>query len=313
MQYRRIVPILPPFLCLLLLLSAVFAPLTDAALIEETWNIAYKFVRPDGVEKLVPVVNNQYPGPTLRGAPNDTVRITVINNLPTESTSIHWHGIKQVRTPWSDGVPGVSQCAIGPDQSFVYEFTLDAPGTLWWHSHSGFQKSSLYGFIIVDGDQDIVGNYPEFTILLNDWYHTSSDEQIAGLFQQPFRWVGDAQSLLFNGRGQFDCSQTSKSCDPNSPDAGPAEFFVQPDTTYRLRLVGSSSLAFLNFGIDAHKVELVEAETTLLRPFTTDFLDLGPGQSVSVLLRTKTVKELNAIKNNNGEFTCLTSASARGF
>lgn len=284
-------------ICALLLISA-----SDAALVEQTWHIAYKFVRPDGVEKLVPVVNNQYPGPTLRVRPDDTVRITVVNNLPTDTTSIHWHGIKQFNTAWSDGVPDITQCAIGPGQSFVYEFTPDAPGTLWWHSHSGFQKSSLYGFIIIDGDQDIVGDYPEINILLNDWYHTSGPEQIAGLFQQPFRWVGDAQSLLFDGRGQFDCSMTNKSCDPNAEDAGPAVFEVKPATTYRLRLVGSSALSFLNFGIDAHSVELIEAETTLLRPFTTDFLDLSPGQSVSALLRTKTVKELNALENNNGTF-----------
>lgn len=280
------------------LLSLLYLSVRSRVISEE-WRISYKFVSPDGVEKLVPVVNGQYPGPTLRGSPGDEVRIRVINQLPTESTSIHWHGIKQTGTPWADGVPDVTQCAIGPGQEFLYAFVLDAPGTLWWHSHSGFQKSSLYGFIIVDGDQHEVGEYEEINLLLNDWYHTASDVQIAGLFQTDFRWVGDADSLLINGQGVFDCNQTKKDCMETTPPV----IDVQPDTTYRLRLVGASSLAFINFGIDKHPLTLIEAETTLLRPFQTNFLDLAAGQSVSALLRTKSLSELNAIKNNNGMST----------
>eukprot|EP00171_Calliarthron_tuberculosum_P011657 IDg11657t1 len=127
-----------------------------AALIQQTWEIDYSFVSPDGVEKAVPVVNQQMPGPTLRATVGDHVRITVVNRMPSESTSIHWHGIKQIGTPWSDGVPGITQCAIAPGDSFTYEFMLDAPGTLWWHSHSALQKGSLYGLIIINGDENYV-------------------------------------------------------------------------------------------------------------------------------------------------------------
>lgn len=33
------------------------------------------------------------------------------------------------------GVPGITQCPIGPGEEFLYEFKLDAPGTLWWHRY----------------------------------------------------------------------------------------------------------------------------------------------------------------------------------
>lgn len=36
--------------------------LSTAALIEQTWTVDYKFVAPDGVEKLVPAINGQVPG-----------------------------------------------------------------------------------------------------------------------------------------------------------------------------------------------------------------------------------------------------------
>lgn len=202
----------------------------------------------------------------------------------------------------ASGVPGISQCPIGPGESFTYDFVLDAPGTLWWHSHTALQKSSLYGAIIVDGDERIVGNYPEFTLLLNDWYHASGDSQIAGLSAVPFRWVGDAQSLLINGRGDFNCSATNRTCDPDSPEKGPAVFDVKPDTTYRLRIIGASSLAFINLNIDGHELQLIETETTILKPFKTRFLDVGAGQSYSALLHTKTRAELAATEHNNGTF-----------
>ena len=278
--------------------------LTYAKLIEQDWIITLKEVSPDGVPKVVPVVNGQYPGPVLRGVVGDKVRITVHNLLPTETTSIHWHGIKQTGTPWSDGTPGITQCPIGPGESFVHEFELDLPGTLWWHSHSGLQKSSLYGAIIVDGDQKEVGQYEERILLLNDWYHASQNVQLEGLTRpfEDFKWVGDPQSLLFNGQGQFNCNETKKDCDPTHPDAGPNIIDVKPNTTYRLRIIGASSLAFLNFGIQDHLLRMVEAETSLLTPFNTRFLDIGSGQSFSALLRTKSVKQLKKMKNNNGMY-----------
>ncbi|KAI0556525.1 ascorbate oxidase, partial [Gracilaria domingensis] len=289
-------------LSLVLLLVFTTTAISQAAFINQTWTITYKTVLPDGRKKLVPVVNNQYPGPTLRGKVNDIVEITVINRLPTETTTIHWHGIKQTGTPWSDGVPGISQCPIGPGETFVYRFKLDAPGTLWWHSHSGLQKSSLYGAIIIDGDQNVVGKHKDIVLLLNDWYHESGASQIAGLVGVPFRWVGDAQSFLMNGKGDFNCTQAdieTEKCDPGTEEKGPLIIDVEPSTTYRLRIVGASSLAFLNFNIDAHKLRMVEAETTLLRPFNTRFLDVGPGQSYSALLRTKSLRQLRRTRRNN--------------
>lgn len=274
-----------------------------ARLISEEWTVSEKTIAPDGVYKTVPLVNGIYPGPTLRGHVGDNVRIILHNNY-TEAISLHWHGIKQQGTVWSDGVPGVTQCAVAPGQMFVYTFLLDTPGTLWWHSHSDFQKSSMQGALIVDGDQDIVGEHPEHTMILNDWFHISGKEQIEGLLQPPesFVWVGDAQSLHFNGKGDFDCAQTNLTCNANAPDKGPSVFDVEPNSTYRLRIIGSSSISYMNLNIDNHSLSVIEAETTLVEPFETEYLDVATGQSYSVLLRTKSIEELDAIEDNNGLF-----------
>lgn len=35
-------------------------------------------------------------------------------------------------TPWSDGVPGLSQTPIEPGESYVYRFTAYPPGQYWY-------------------------------------------------------------------------------------------------------------------------------------------------------------------------------------
>src|SRR3546814_16214947 len=59
------------------------------------------------------------PGPTIEAVEGDRVRIYVTNRLP-EATSVHWHGI--LLPSGMDGVAGLNQPAIAPDETFVYEF-----------------------------------------------------------------------------------------------------------------------------------------------------------------------------------------------
>lgn len=290
---------------LLLLALLLLVTSSICADIEQEWIISLKDVRPDGVLKTVPVVNGMYPGPELRGKAGQSVRIVVRNLLPEESTTIHWHGIKQIGTVSSDGVPDITQCPIEPGETFTYEFILDAPGTLWWHSHSDFQKSSLYGAIVIEGDEDQLPHYDEErTILLNDWFHQDSGEALTNILApQPNFGLPTFNSILLNGRGNFNCSSDpSKDCDPTHPDTGPLVIDVEPSKTYRLRLIGAATDSFLNFGIVEHRLRIIEAETTLLRPFNSRYIDVNAGQSYSVLLQAKNIKQLGEKRGNNGNF-----------
>ncbi|MBP0625095.1 multicopper oxidase family protein [Cupriavidus consociatus] len=76
--------------------------------------------------------NGQSPGPTIEVVEGDRVRIFVTNRLP-EQTSLHWHG--QRLPNGMDGVSGVTQKAILPGKTFVYEFTARRPGTFMYHPH----------------------------------------------------------------------------------------------------------------------------------------------------------------------------------
>ncbi len=77
--------------------------------------------------------NGQSPGPTIEVVEGDRLRIFVTNKLP-EVTSVHWHG---QRLPCGmDGVTGLTQPAIPPGKTFVYEFEARRPGTFMYHSHA---------------------------------------------------------------------------------------------------------------------------------------------------------------------------------
>lgn len=112
---------------ILLLLSV---PSSLAATISYDWNIGFVTAAPDGVSRQVIGINGQWPLPVIEGTVGDTVTINVTNNLGTQSTGLHFHGINQKGTPFMDGPSAVSQCPIPPGSSFTYTFQVSSSKTL---------------------------------------------------------------------------------------------------------------------------------------------------------------------------------------
>lgn len=125
----------------------------------------------DGRSFAVWAYNGQVPGPTLRVGLGDTVRVRFTNNL-SQPTTIHWHG---VRVPNAmDGVPGVTQPAIQPGETFVYEFTPKDAGTFWFHPHlrsSEQVERGLFGALIVEDAAPLPYSRDELWVL-DDWLLT---------------------------------------------------------------------------------------------------------------------------------------------
>ncbi|CAN6169637.1 unnamed protein product [Urochloa humidicola] len=260
------------------------------------WEISNMFWSPDCEEKVVIGINGQFPGPTIRARAGDTIHVELKNALHTEGVVIHWHGIRQIGTPWADGTAAISQCAINPEETFTYRFVVDKPGTYFYHGHYGMQRAAgLYGSLIVDvaeGEEEPFKYDGELNLLLSDWYHESIHTQMVMLSSKPFRWIGEPQSLLINGRGQFNCSLAAAhkpgatQCAAVNRQCAPVILPVQPNKTYRLRLASTTSLASLNLAIGNHKLTVVEADGNYVDPFAVDDIDLYSGDSYSVLLTT---------------------------
>ncbi|WP_371753168.1 multicopper oxidase family protein [Ferviditalea candida] len=119
--------------------------------------------------------NNSVPGPEIRVKQGETVKVRLTNRLP-EPVTIHWHGIPVPNA--MDGIPGVTQNAVQPGQSFTYEFKAEVPGTYWYHSHQDSVNQvdrGLYGaFIVEPKDADKVDR--DYTLVLDEWMSSGIPE-----------------------------------------------------------------------------------------------------------------------------------------
>lgn len=97
--------------------------------------------------------NGQVPGPLLHIREGDEVKVEFVNLSSMEHT-IHWHGMHQIGSWRSDGVPNVTQQAVPPGGSYLYHFIATRPGTLWYHCHVNVPEHvglrGMWGPLIVE-------------------------------------------------------------------------------------------------------------------------------------------------------------------
>jgi FtsP/CotA-like multicopper oxidase with cupredoxin domain len=96
------------------------------------------------------LADQSFPGQLIEADEGDTITVYVHNMNEAESVSIHWHGIHQDGTPYSDGSSFITQCALGPLQEQEYVFLAYPPGTHYWHEHASYHYvDGITGPIIV--------------------------------------------------------------------------------------------------------------------------------------------------------------------
>jgi len=114
--------------------------------------------------------NGSTPGPTIEAVEGDRIRILVTNRLK-EHTTIHWHGL--ILPSGMDGVGGLNQPQIGPDETFAYEFTLLQHGSHMYHPHADEMVQLAVGmmgmFIIHPKNGEAVHIDRDYCFLLHNW------------------------------------------------------------------------------------------------------------------------------------------------
>ncbi|XP_057524932.1 L-ascorbate oxidase-like [Amaranthus tricolor] len=258
------------------------------------WDVKYEFRSPDCCKKLVITINGIFPGPTIKAEQGDTIIVEVTNNLFTENLAIHWHGIRQIGTPWYDGTNGVTQCPILPGDTFVYKFVVDRAGTFLYHSHYGMQRTQgLNGMIEVSlplGQSHPFSYDFDSSILLMDWYHKSASE-LAALITSTSHTMEDPQSLLIEGRGSFDSPLAERALRSNmvmpstSHECSPFVLTVVSGKTYRLRIGSLTFVSSLNFEIEGHNMTIIEADGHYVEPLEVQSLYIYSGETYSVLVK----------------------------
>ncbi|KAG0151281.1 hypothetical protein CROQUDRAFT_720004 [Cronartium quercuum f. sp. fusiforme G11] len=250
---------------------------------------------PDGFERVMLVINDQFPGPLIEANEGDTISVMVKNQLNVD-VSIHWHGMYQHGTPWMDGVTGVTQCAIPAGSSFLYEFTITGQfGTYWYHAHSqALNADGIAGPLIVHSPRDPLKRGVDYDrdmiLFMSDWYHDLSINILAGQLSSAGYKGNTAapspNSALINGVGQFDCqyAEPGTKCGPNK---GPLIVTVGKKQRTRLRLIQGGSHAMFRVSADLHPLTVVEVDSTGVRsPGPVHRVPFHNGQRYSVILDT---------------------------
>ncbi|KQL50199.1 copper oxidase [Brevibacillus choshinensis] len=133
----------------------------------------------DNTMKTAWTYNGTVPGPQLRVKQGETIKVFLNNELP-EPVTIHWHGLPVPNN--MDGIPGVTQNAVKPRESFTYQFKVDVPGTYWYHSHQNSVDQvdkGLYGSIVVE-PKNAEPVDKDFTLVLDEWMQDDSMADMHG-------------------------------------------------------------------------------------------------------------------------------------
>nr|GMD52998.1 laccase-12-like [Ipomoea batatas] len=223
-------------------------------------------------------VNGQFPGPTLEVNNGDTLEIKVINKAQYNVT-IHWHGVRQIRTAWADGPEFITQCPIRPGGSYTYRFTINGQeGTLWWHAHSSWLRATVYGALIIRPREGESYPFPKPTretpVVLGEWWNANPIDVIRQA-QRTGAAPNVSDAFTINGQpgDLFKCS--SKETVVVQVDSG---------ETNLLRVINAALNQQLFFSVANHKLTVVGADASYVKPFTTSVIMLGPGQTTDVLI-----------------------------
>ncbi|EXC01488.1 hypothetical protein L484_022065 [Morus notabilis] len=267
-----------PWVRVLILVACLFPASVECMVRHYKFNVVLKNSTKLCSSKQIVTVNGKFPGPTIYAREDDTLLVKVVNHVKY-NLSIHWHGIRQLRTGWADGPAYITQCPIQPGQQFVYNFTITGQrGTLWWHAHILWLRATVHGAIVILPKRGVPYPFPrphkEKVLVLGEWWKSDVEAVInealkSGLAPN----VSDAHTI--NGQPGPVSGCTSQ---------GGFTLPVGASKTYLLRIVNAALNEELFFKIAGHQLTVVEVDAVYTKPFKTGTVIIAPGQTTNVLL-----------------------------
>jgi len=227
--------------------------------------------------------NGEVPGPEIRVREGEVIRVVLKNYLP-EETTIHWHGVP---VPYlMDGVPNVTQNAVAPGETFIYEFEAKPAGSFIYHSHVNYQlDQGLYGALIIEPSRQDDSYDREYTLVLEDWVMRDGGGTAATQRRPPMGMMG---GMMRGRRG---------SRIPDDPllepvyDGYAVNGRVYPETSplavatgdrVKLRILNASSATIYDLSLAGHALTITYADGNPVQPVETDVLRIGMGERYDV-------------------------------
>nr|XP_043607462.1 laccase-15-like [Erigeron canadensis] len=227
--------------------------------------------------KSILTVNGQFPGPTLYAYRGETIYVK-LHNYGRYNITLHWHGVKQPRNPWSDGPEYITQCPIQPGDTFYYKIILSMEiGTIWWHAHSDWSRATVHGALVVQPESGSIYPFPEphqeVPVILGEWWK----EDVMEVLEEFVASGGgprDSDAYTINGQpgDLYPCS---------SQDT--FKLNVTQGKRYLLRMVNAAMNEVLFFAIANHTLTVVGADGSYTKPLTKQYVVISPGQTLDCM------------------------------
>ena len=219
----------------------------------------------------------ELPNPPIEVEEGDTVEVMLIN-ISGEGHTIHWHGLDTDQA--NDGTPHTSQY-VQPWDTFTYRFVATHAGNYMYHCHvttTLHLMMGMYGkFIVrVPGANRVYPGGPtytrDYTYLGSELDQRWNDDYMSG---GPLNEFSPTHFLLDGKSGQ------------QIADDSTMHISMLPGDTVLLRLlnVGFSMHRYL-FPPGVQATIVASDGREVPQHFSTDTLDIYPGERYSVLLRT---------------------------
>jgi len=228
--------------------------------------------------------NGQVPGPEIRVQEGDRVRVAVTNDL-SEATTIHWHGIPLVNS--MDGVPGITQPAVQPGKTFVYEFEARPAGSFLYHSHAGYQlDQGLYGPLIIEPSHQEQVYDQEFTLVLEDWVLRDGGGTATVRRRPPMGGMHGRMQRgpSFGAAGKPLWEPIYDGYAVNGKVNGAIDaLLVRKGDRVKIRLINACSATIFFLRLAGHSLTITHADGNPIQPAQTDVLRIGMGERYDVM------------------------------
>ena len=234
--------------------------------------------------------NGIVPGPEIRLAVGDKVRVTVNNDLPM-GTDIHWHGVTVPNG--QDGVAPYTQDIIEAGQSYTYEFTAVEPMVGMYHAHHAGNVAVPNGMFapLIVGDMEL-----------------PRGRTISGITVPADLQVAQELPMVVNDAGVIGLTINGKSFPATEPivtkqgDWILVHYYNEGLQTHPMHLHGFPQLIVARDGIP------------LESPYWADTINVAPGERFSVLINARDVGTwvwhchiLNHVERDTGMFGMVTA------
>lgn len=262
---------------------------------------------PDGIARNLTVVNGQYPGPLLEANAGDRLVIHVENQMDDDPVTIHCHGLFfNKKNSFHDGAAWMNQCPIPPSANYTYEIDLDEDqaGTYWYHSHYGSQYADgLFGPLVIHSADEysaLNSSYDkDVVVMVNDYYHDIASNYLPDyLGPDNENTEPSPDNGLIQGRNKFDYVEATymvpNGGDPSDVSYSPVNVSLvnlDPDSTYRIRLINAGYFLTFEFEIDRHELVIIESDGTLVEPISVDSIAISLAERYSFILRPRDEKK----------------------